>query len=82
MVAQQIVYEGLAEDGGPEHADINNVMLKSVSQAHGKYMLELKENPSKQTAGEKKRGERKRASKELSEATAAKKLLLIQLNKQ
>ena len=73
MVAQRIVYEGLAEGGCPEHADINNVMLKSVSQAHGKYMLELKENQSKQTAGEKKRGERKRASKELSDATAAKK---------
>ena len=60
-------------EGGPIKADINSVMIKSVKQASRRYRLALKENKQKQTEGEKKLEERKRITKVINEATAAKK---------
>ena len=76
LVAQRIVYEGVMTEGGPIKADINSVMMKSVKQASRRYRLALEENKQKQTEGEKKREERKRITKEINEATAAKKKAL------
>ena len=80
LVVQCIVYEGVMTEGGPIKADINSVMMKSVKQASRRYRLALEENMQKQTEGEKKREERKRITKEINEATAAKKKALQSIN--
>ena len=66
-------------EGGPIKADIDNVMMKSVKQTSRRYRLALEENKQKQI-GEKKREERKRITKEINEATAAKKKALQSIN--
>ena len=80
LVARRIVYEGVMTEGGPIKADINSVMMKSFKQSSRRYRLALEENKQKQTEGEKKREERKRITKEINEATAAKKKALQSIN--
>ena len=62
IVAQRMVYEGSLQ-GGASKVDINRTMLKYVKQAKSKQMFALEENRKKQKEGEKRREERKRASK-------------------
>ena len=80
LVAQRIVYEGVMTEGGPIKADINSAMMKSVRQASRRCRLALEENKQEQTEGEKKREERKRVTKEINEATPAKKKALLSIN--
>ena len=81
LVAQHFVYEGVMNEGGPIKADINSNMIKAVRLASNRYRFALEENKRKQTEGEKRREERKRITKEINEATAAKKRALDSINR-
>ena len=81
LFTQRIVYEGVINKGGPIKADINSNMIKSVRLASNRYKCVLEENKEKQTEGEKRREERKRITKEINEATAAKKRALDSINR-
>ena len=56
-------------------------MIKSVRLAPNRYRFALEETNQKQTKGEKKREERKRITKEINEATAAKKRAQDSINR-
>ena len=79
LAAQHIVYDGVMNEGGPIKADINSNMIKSVRLASNRYKFALEENKQKQTEGEKRREERN--TKEIIEATAAKKTAVDSINR-
>ena len=81
LVTQRIVYEEVMNEGGPIKADTNSNMIKSVRLASNRYKFALEENKQKQTEGEKRQEERKRITKEINEATAAKKRTLDSINR-
>ena len=66
-------------EGGPIKADINSNMIKSGRLASSRFKFALEENKQKQTEGEKRREERN--TKEIIEATAAKKTALDSINR-
>ena len=68
-------------EGGPIKADINSNMIKSVRRASNRYKFALEKNKQKQTEGEKIQEERKRITKEINEATVAKKRALDSINR-
>ena len=69
----EVLFDGVTHEGGPLNADVNKSMMKFVRQAHAKYTLALEANKQKQTEGEKRREERKRILREITDAMAAKK---------
>ena len=81
LVTQRIVYEEVMNEGGPIKAGTNSNMIKSVRLASNRYKFALEENKQKQTEGEKRQEERKRMTKEINEATAAKKRALDSINR-
>ena len=56
-------------------------MIKSVRLVPNRYKFALEENKQKQTEGEKRREDSKRITKEINEATAAKKRALDSINR-
>ena len=73
VIAQRLVYEGVKEEGGVLEVDINASMRKYVRQASSKAKAAAADKAKQKTEGDIRREERKRISKELNEATSAKK---------
>ena len=69
LVAQSDVYEGIKSKGGVLKVDINKKLLSYVQGAHAEYSHALEENKKMETAGEKRKQERRRLNNELKQFT-------------
>ena len=73
VVNQRIVYEGILNEGGILKVKVDSTMQKYVKQSANEYQLALEKNRKRQTAGEKRKQERRHLTKELNATKKAKK---------
>ena len=79
VVAQRIVYEGVHKAGGPSNVEINGEMLKMVRNSHKLYEAERKKKQEKQSEGQKRIVEKRKATMELNTAVAKRKAVLDEM---
>ena len=75
IVGQRLFYEGVQKEGGPSKVEITGEMMKLVRSSHRMYDTENKEKQKKQTEGQKRIIEKRKATIELDQLIAAKKSL-------
>ena len=79
--AYRIVYDGVLNQGGIDNVEVTKEMINEVDGARKRYGLCLQENKEKQTAGEKRKLEKRILTSELNNAKAVKTMLDSEMQK-
>ena len=78
LVANRMVYDGIRNEGGIFKVDINKEMLKFCRTARSAYQNALEENRKQQTAGEKRKQDRREIQHKISAAKKVKEACVVE----